>query len=102
MLVMGLREARPSVAERALFLVELLASEIGAAIARAELVAQLAEQSRSDPLTGAANRLSWDEELERELARTRRPAVPLTIALIDIDHSRRTTTPTAMLLATYR
>lgn len=85
-LVMGLREARPSVPERALFLVELLAAEIGAAIARAELVAQLAEQSRSDPLTGAANRLSWDEELERELARTRRTAVPLTIALIDIDH----------------
>lgn len=85
-LVMGFSKARPRVPERALFLVELLAAEIGAAIARAELVARLAMQSRSDPLTGAANRRSWDEELERELARTRRSAVPLTIALLDIDH----------------
>ena len=85
-LVIGFYEARQEVPEQELFLVELLAAEIGAAIDRADLVALLATQSRSDPLTGAANRRSWDEEMDRELARARRTEAPLTVAILDMDH----------------
>jgi len=85
-LVVGFHEARPRVPAPALYMVELLAAEIGAAIDRADLVALLATQARTDPLTGAANRRSWDEEMDRELARARRTGDPLTVALIDMDH----------------
>jgi hypothetical protein len=52
---------------------------------RAELMATLAEVARIDDLTGLANRRSWDESLERELARARREQTPLTIGIIDLD-----------------
>ena len=85
-LVVGFYEPIPRVPAPALYMVELLAAEIGAAIDRADLVALLATQARTDPLTGAANRRSWDEEIDRELARARRTGDPLTVALIDMDH----------------
>jgi diguanylate cyclase (GGDEF)-like protein len=85
-LVVGFHESRHRIPAPAMYLVELLAAEIGAAIDRADLVAVLATQSRSDFLTGAANRRSWDEEIDRELARARRTGEPLTVALIDMDH----------------
>lgn len=85
-LVIGFPTSRQHVPEQALYLVELLAAEIGAAIDRADLVELLAKQSRSDPLTGAANRRSWDEEMDRELSRARRTGDPLTVALLDLDH----------------
>ena len=86
MLVVGFYESRPRVPTPALHMVELLAAEIGAAIDRADLVALLATQASSDPLTGAANRRRWDEDMDRELARARRTGDPLTVALIDLDH----------------
>jgi diguanylate cyclase (GGDEF)-like protein len=85
-LVVGFAQSRRRVSPTALYLVELLAAEIGAAIDRADLVALLATQSQSDPLTGAANRRGWDKELDRELARAHRTGDPLTVALIDMDH----------------
>jgi diguanylate cyclase (GGDEF)-like protein len=85
-LVVGFYESRRHVPEPEMYLVELVAAEIGAAIDRANLVGLLATQSRSDPLTGAANRRSWDEEIDRELARARRTGDPFTVALIDMDH----------------
>jgi diguanylate cyclase (GGDEF)-like protein len=85
-LVVGFYESRQHAPAPALSMIELLAAEIGAAIDRADLVALLAAQSRRDPLTGAANRRSWDEEMDRELARARRTGDPLTVAIIDMDH----------------
>ncbi len=85
-LVVGFYESIPRTPEHALDIVELVAAEIGAAIDRADLVALFATQARTDPLTGAANRRSWDEEMDRELARARRTGDPLTVALIDMDH----------------
>jgi len=85
-LVIGFYESRQEVPESALYLVELLAAEIGTAIDRADLVELLAAQSRSDSLTGAANRRSWDEQIDRELARARRTGEPLTVAILDLDH----------------
>jgi diguanylate cyclase (GGDEF)-like protein len=85
-LVVGFSESHQHAPASALYLVELLAAEIGTAIDRADLVALLDSQARSDPLTGAANRRSWDEEIDRELARARRTGDPLTVALLDMDH----------------
>ncbi|HEX5333586.1 MAG TPA: sensor domain-containing diguanylate cyclase [Cellulomonas sp.] len=84
-LVVGFSRSRARVPEHALYMVELVAAEIAAALDRADLVALLAAQARTDALTGAANRRSWDEELDRELARARRTGEPLTIALVDMD-----------------
>lgn len=85
-LVVGFYESRREVPEAEMSLVELLGAEIGAAIDRADLVELLATQSRIDPLTGAENRRSWDENLVRELARARRTGDPLTVAILDMDH----------------
>jgi diguanylate cyclase (GGDEF)-like protein len=41
--------------------------------------------SRTDPLTGLANRRFLDETLARELARARRTGMPVALALVDID-----------------
>ncbi|HET9050728.1 MAG TPA: bifunctional diguanylate cyclase/phosphodiesterase [Candidatus Dormibacteraeota bacterium] len=48
-------------------------------------VAHLARLSRTDPLTGVANRLAWDEELPREASRAQRDRLATCIALIDVD-----------------
>lgn len=47
--------------------------------------AQLQRVARSDALTGAPNRRSWDHELERACDRARADGRPLTVALIDLD-----------------
>src|SRR5215217_2207520 len=64
----------------------LLAAQAAVAVEHATLRSRLAGLSFTDPLTGLATRRMWDEELPRELARTRRSDSPLTIASIDIDH----------------
>jgi diguanylate cyclase (GGDEF)-like protein len=84
-LVVGFSESRARLPEHALYMVELVAAEIAAALDRDDLVARMAAQARTDPLTGAANRRSWDEELDRELAHAGRTGEPLTVALIDLD-----------------
>jgi len=40
----------------------------------------------TDPLTGAANRRAWDDELSSELARAARDGMPLSMALLDLDN----------------
>ena len=40
----------------------------------------------TDPLTGLYNRRHFDRELEREIRRALRNGMPLTLAMIDIDH----------------
>ena len=85
-LVVGFAPARPRVSDAALEMVELVAAEVAAALDRANLLALLARQARTDPLTGAANRRSWDEALDVELSRAARTGEPLTVALLDMDH----------------
>jgi len=50
-----------------------------------DLLKKLERLSREDPLTGLANRRSWDESLEREFARAARAGLPLTVLICDID-----------------
>ncbi|HKX44647.1 MAG TPA: diguanylate cyclase, partial [Burkholderiaceae bacterium] len=53
------------------------------------LLAQLAEQSRTDALTGLANRRWLDERLADELQRARRHTKPLAVAMCDLDFFKR-------------
>jgi diguanylate cyclase (GGDEF)-like protein len=64
----------------------LLAAQAAVAIEHAALRDRLAGLSFTDPLTGLATRRMWDEELPRELARTRRSEMPLSVAVLDVDH----------------
>ena len=50
------------------------------------LVDMLRRSSLEDPLTGLANRRSWDETLESELARARRATSLVSIAVVDLDN----------------
>jgi len=43
-------------------------------------------QATTDPLTGVYNRLKFDEEMLKEIARAQRYAVPLALTLYDVDH----------------
>lgn len=52
---------------------------------REQLVTRLEAIARTDELTGLPNRRSWDEELQRELARAARHGTPLCVAMLDLD-----------------
>ena len=47
---------------------------------------QLADLARSDPLTGAPNRRTWDFELSRACRVAREQQEPLCVAMLDLDH----------------
>jgi len=53
------------------------------------LLARLAEQTRTDALTGLANRRRLDEWLAHEVARARRHGHPLAVAMCDLDFFKR-------------
>ena len=63
----------------------MLAAETAMALERSDLLAQLEEVARTDDLTGLLNRRGWEEELPRELARSRRNGGPLCVAMLDLD-----------------
>jgi diguanylate cyclase (GGDEF)-like protein/PAS domain S-box-containing protein len=52
---------------------------------RAELLTRMAEMARTDDLTGLPNRRAWDDELNRELARSRRSGELFSVAMLDLD-----------------
>lgn len=54
-----------------------------------EELQNVANQARHDALTGALNRKGLNEAMQRELADVRRKAVPLCVALLDIDNFKR-------------
>jgi diguanylate cyclase (GGDEF)-like protein len=64
---------------------ELLASMIAAALARAALMGRLAEQAGTDELTGLMNRREWDSRLEQAIARSRRSGLPVSVVVLDVD-----------------
>jgi diguanylate cyclase (GGDEF)-like protein len=49
------------------------------------MVNDLHELSRTDPLTGLANRRELEDQLEREFARARRSPAPVSLLMIDLD-----------------
>jgi diguanylate cyclase (GGDEF)-like protein len=81
--------AKPSAfAEKDVRVMQMLAGNIGGAIARVELLDRLSRGSSTDSLTGLPNRRSWDERAPRELARASRSGEPVSLALLDLDHFR--------------
>jgi diguanylate cyclase (GGDEF)-like protein len=64
----------------------LLATQAAVAIEHAALRRRMDTLAITDPLTGLVTRRVWEEELPRELARARRGEVPLSIAVLDVDH----------------
>jgi diguanylate cyclase (GGDEF)-like protein len=63
-------------------IVQFLAAEAGAAIERADLLARLDDQARTDPLTSLPNRRTWDETLATAI----QAHDGVCVAMIDIDH----------------
>jgi diguanylate cyclase (GGDEF)-like protein len=53
---------------------------------RANFVNGLHTESRTDPLTGLANRRSLMERIEMEMSHALRAETPLSVAMIDLDH----------------
>jgi len=66
-------------------IMRFLAAEAGASIERADLLAQLEGLARSDPLTGLANRRSWNDAI----ASAMRDQTALCVAMIDLDHFKQ-------------
>jgi len=53
------------------------------------LVARLAGEARTDPLTGLLNRRGFDEHAAREFAHVGRDGLPIALATLDIDHFKQ-------------
>ncbi|MBI3898357.1 MAG: diguanylate cyclase [Gammaproteobacteria bacterium] len=74
-----------------------MAQHLTLALSNFRLRARLHNQSIRDPLTGLFNRRYLEETLERELSRSRRHKHALSIVMLDLDHFKHFTTPTAMV-----
>lgn len=53
------------------------------------LAMELERQARTDPLTGAMNRLALTENIAREVSRARRSDRPLSLLMFDLDHFKQ-------------
>ncbi|MFL5894160.1 MAG: GGDEF domain-containing protein [Thermoleophilaceae bacterium] len=73
---------RPTIAD-------LIATEAAVTLERVELLSRLESIARTDDLTGLPNRRAWEEELPREVLRSRRDRRPLCVAMVDLDHFKR-------------
>lgn len=65
---------------------EALGASLAIGFSRLGYVAGLKHESRTDPLTGLANRRALEERLTVELARSARTGAPVSVALLDLDH----------------
>jgi len=74
---------------RLLTIVERFASHTALALRNAMLLQSLQQAASTDPLTGIANRRSFEEALDREIARTGRTGEPLTLVMLDLDHFKQ-------------
>lgn len=77
--------SRPGVPTEAA-LASTVAALVAAMLGRARLISGLVEEANTDELTGMANRRRLFDSLAREMARARRSRLPLTMAMIDLDH----------------
>ena len=79
----------PSGADEVILTVERALEKKRLRDANAALVRQLEALTRTDPLTGAANRRALDETLSQEHTRARRYDLPLSVVVADLDHFKR-------------
>jgi diguanylate cyclase (GGDEF)-like protein len=89
--VLFLSSPVPAVAQwRAITLFTVVAATLGQTVhklvqSRVELLTEISRMARIDPLTGLANRRTWDERFPEEVERATRRGLPLAVALIDLD-----------------
>jgi diguanylate cyclase (GGDEF)-like protein len=72
--------------ERTHRLAVTFAEQVALALSNLKLRETLREQSIRDPLTGLYNRRFMEDSVERESARARRNAHPISFVMLDIDH----------------
>ena len=65
----------------------------GTPATRIAAAASCTRVSRADPLTGCLNRRGFEERFDAELSRAPRTGRPLGLIMLDLDTSRRSTTP---------
>jgi diguanylate cyclase (GGDEF)-like protein len=88
-MVIERKEARHKSDHRTREGAELIASSFLHATSRSNFVSGLQAETRTDPLTGLANRRSLYERIEIEMAHALRSESPLSLAMIDLDHFKR-------------
>jgi len=69
--------------------IERFAQLTSVTVANAEAHARLATLAQTDPLTGLANRRTFDERLEQETERAHRHTRALSLVLVDVDHFKK-------------
>jgi len=77
---------RSVIERRLLSMLGQLASHGALALRNAWLLEEIQKMAETDPLTGLANRRTFDKVLERELSRARRGGGELSLVMIDLDH----------------
>lgn len=82
-------EGSPDQWERTERYLEMLAENIGLALANLRLRDVLREMAMADPLTGLANRRRFDVAFQEEVLAAERLGTPLSCLMIDIDHFKR-------------
>ncbi len=71
----------------------LIAAAFLRVTSRANFVSGLQAESRTDPLTGLANRRTLYERIEIEMEHALRSDTPLTVAMVDLDHFKQLQRP---------
>ena len=74
---------------RAVRLVEQFAAHASLALRNAWLLDQIRTLADMDALTGIANRRTFQQKLEEEVARSKRSGEPLTLMMLDIDRFKK-------------
>jgi diguanylate cyclase (GGDEF)-like protein len=69
--------------------VERFADHGALALHNAWLLEKVSHLAANDPLTGLANRMTFGESLQRELARAHRDGGDVTLVMLDLDHFKR-------------
>ncbi|HCE2133709.1 TPA: diguanylate cyclase [Vibrio parahaemolyticus] len=67
----------------------VVAARVQTHLAYHQALVQLKKLARTDSLSGLANRMAFDEQLDSEFKRTRRQQEPLSIVMIDIDEFKK-------------
>jgi diguanylate cyclase (GGDEF)-like protein len=80
------REPISAVSDSVDAVVRLIAAQAAAAIEQSSLRDRVLRLALTDDLTGLSTRRAFDEELPRELARSRRGDSPVCVGVVDLDH----------------
>jgi diguanylate cyclase (GGDEF)-like protein len=70
-------------------IVERFAAHGALALRNAWLLEEVRDLAANDPLTGLANRMTFGDSLDRELARAARDRGAVTLVMLDIDHFKK-------------